>query len=190
MDTRPDGTRAPRPLGQGTARGGAQGFGASQMFGVVASFPTVFACASIVSAIIILALLQVTLNQTVIAVSSAVAANLTALFVGSIAGPRWETWYITILLRQADMNDKGPSGALFSAEKKKQEEENRALLPTLEDHVEEGIRGTSSVAQELAREPRNLSFFASLVVVIIVANLLGMVWGSFCAQNFPSRLSQ
>ena len=143
-----------------------------QVFGVVASFPTVFIIASLASALVILALLQVTLNQTVIAVSSALAANLTALLVGSLAGPRLENWYRT---RQGDGSDKGFSDTLGRpAEKKKQEEESR-LLPTLEAHVDE-------------TQPRNVSFFASLLVVMIIANLLGMLWGSFCAQNFPSRL--
>lgn len=143
-----------------------------QVFGVVASFPAVFVCASLVSALVILALLQVTLNQTVIAVSSALAANLTALLIGSVAGPRWETWYRT---RQGDGIDKGFSDTLGRpAEKKKQEEESR-LLPTLEAHVDE-------------TQPRNVSFFVSLSVVMIIANGLGMLWGSYCAQNFPSRL--
>jgi len=156
-----------------------------QVFGVVASFPIVFISASLVSALDILVVIQFTVKQLPVALSSFFVANLTAALVGSQEGPRWEKWYISSqndYINSVDIDREGQAETQRVVKKRFDDagSESRVLLPpnALLSHA----------GDELS--PRNKWFYGSILTAVIIANLVGMVWGSFCAQHFPTRLTR
>jgi len=157
-----------------------------QVFGVVASFPVVFISASLVSALDILVVIQFTVQQLPIALSSFFAANLTAALVGSQEGPRWEKWYISSqndYINAVDIDREGQAETQRAVFKKRLDDESSASRALL-SHT----NASSHTSEELS--PRNKWFYGSILTAVIIANLIGMVWGSFCAQHFPSRLTR
>lgn len=139
----------------------------AQVFGVLASFPVVFCCATIASATVIIILLQVTLQSFTISFCSFLAANSMAFVIGSRLGPILEDWYIKNHQKQSEYLPV-PSTPILVAKKP--------------------LRSSDELIELSLPKPRNSYFFVALTLVIIVANLLGMVIGSYCAHNFPSRL--
>ena len=155
-----------------------------QVFGVLGSFPVVFVCASAVSALVILIVLQVTLNEFTVAFTSFLAANTTAALVGARLGPQWETWY----RKQQDQEGGNELGAPAESRsvfaKHGKDEESRPIFGHPES--ESDFDGSTEVVQQR----RNMKFYGAILAVFIIANLLGMIWGSWCAQHFPTRLSE
>ena len=160
----------------------------AQVFGVFAPFPIVFVCASLASALDILLVLQLTLKSLPVALSSFLVANVTAALVGSREGPRWESWYSS----RKRMSDAPPGSMSSSSTTPMKRVVSKSLKARVFDDDEEStlLGGRNDSPSEASGDlpPRNRKFYGALIAVAIFANLLGMMWGSWCSQNFPSRL--
>ena len=160
----------------------------AQVFGVFAPFPIIFLGASLASALDILIVLQLTLKSLPVALSSFLVANVTAAIVGSRVGPRWESWYSS----RNKTSDVPPGSLSSSSTTPMKRVVSESLKARVFDDDEEstllGGRYDSPSESSGDLPPRNRKFYGALIAVAIFANLLGMMWGSWCSQNFPSRL--
>lgn len=142
-----------------------------QSFGVLASFPLVFVGATASSVLSILVLVHITSASFVVAFGSFLVANATALLLGTRVGPLAEEWSHRQAFRQ------GP-GTGYRPIK-----DDDDAKDTASPHCEEERDLELYVAEKLA-EPRTAQFYLSLCFVIITANVLGSIIGSYCAHHF------
>lgn len=140
-----------------------------QSFGVLVSFPLVFAGATAASVLSILVLVHITSASFVVAFGSFLVANATALLLSTWVGPLAEEWSH----RQAFRQGPGPGYRPIKDDTK----------DTASPHCEEERDLELYVAEKLA-EPRTAQFYLSLCFVILLANVLGSIIGSYCAHHF------
>ena len=177
----------------------------AQSFSVLAPFPIVFGIATGASALAILILRQLTSAAFVVAFSSFLVANLTALLVGSRIGPVFEAWFhrqvFVSLQQRGDAglgtetgSETGSETGLYQAVPTAEgsrlaKQKDDRLHPTVERALSHHNDKEDRYVAAKMKEPRNVLFFLSLAAVIVLANALGMMIGSWCAKHFPSRLA-
>ena len=153
----------------------------SQVFGLVAAFPYAFTCGTIASALIILIVIQITLKTIIVATFSFLAANIAAYLCGSRLGWRLEQWHLYLLLEHGKFRNKN------NTTKYQSQTENDSEIDNLVEDNENG-NNPARIRPILRKRQRNWYFKMTFVVIIIIANILGMLIGGLCAANLPSRL--
>ena len=159
----------------------------SQAFGLVAAFPYAFICGTIASSLIILIIIQLTLKTIIVATGSFLAANITAYLFGSRLGWRLEQWHLYLLLEHGKLrNDICEHQSLPSKDIEKDSLTNHQNNLCENDFSESNNQ--TKIRPILRQRQRNWYFKMTFVVIIIIANILGMLIGGLCAANLPSRL--
>jgi len=168
-----------------------------QVFGVVVPFPIAFGIASLGSVLTIQILLQVTLKQLVLAISSAAVANYLAFWVASRVGPVFEVWHVNRFhrfqsLRSAGykqvlsaMDDDGEFGLGEGGPRGHTTANRISASQKNYDGDEASVRVSTSV---LNMAPRNYYFIISVITSIFIGNVFGMMLGSYASQHLPSNL--
>lgn len=149
-----------------------------QCFGVVATFPLVFAIATGASVLTILVLVHITHTSSIVAFGSFLVANGTALLVGSRVGPVCEEWYHRKVYTEG-LSRKG-AGPGYTPIK----HDNRFGFGSTTPHPFEKEDDSDRYIAAQMTEARTAQFYAALVIVVVVANVLGMMVGNYCAQHF------
>lgn len=152
----------------------------SQVFGLVVAFPYAFTCGTLASALIILIVIQITLKTIIVAICSFLAANIAAYLCGSRLGWRLEQWHLYLLLEHGKLKNR--NNTKYQSQSTS---ENENIL--VEDN-ENSNSNQSRIRPILRKRKRNWYFKMTFVVIIIIANILGMIIGGLCASNLPSRL--
>jgi len=180
----------------------------SQVFGVVVAFPVTFTMATCASALAILITLQLTIRTLPVAVSSFVAANLTAVFLGRRVGGYLEEWHYNQLLDHGILPSSiGPGSVLPYSSLPQSDSMTDGRRASIKDKKSAkstggGYQSTGTDEedpQNVSRRPiirrrafrpmkRNFYFQITFITIIVIANVFGMIIGSMCAENFYSRL--
>ena len=154
----------------------------SQAFGLVAAFPYAFICGTIASSLIILIIIQLTLKTIIVATGSFLAANITAYLFGSRLGWRLEQWHLYLLLEHGKLRNE----TNFQSLPTKDLEKDTQI--TSHQNNNDNDNNSTKIRPILRQRQRNWYFKMTFVVIIIIANILGMLIGGLCAANLPSRL--
>jgi len=151
----------------------------SQVFGLVSSFPYAFICGTIASSLVILIILQITLKTLIVATGSFLAANITAYLFGRRLGRRFEHWHLYLLIEYKKTR-------ITQSTKDNNDKEN--LITSHQNDIDNENNNQNRIRPILKGRPRNWYFKMTFVVIVIIANILGMLVGGLCAANLPSRL--